>query len=109
MVLDMVVFVLPIPILWAIKRLLGTYGSKSRSRRRSAYHQSVGDSYGLQSRGGNLGNFKTAVSANTDEVLETGSQEHIVENGERIGYATTVSVHSSSTTAVDGGATFHTR
>ena len=56
-----------------------------------------------------MGNFKTAVSANTDEVLETGSQEHIVENGERIGYATTVSVHSSSTTAVDGGATFHTR
>ncbi|KAH7379014.1 hypothetical protein BKA64DRAFT_242545 [Cadophora sp. MPI-SDFR-AT-0126] len=88
--------------------LLGTYGSKSRSRRRSTYHQSVGDSYGLQSRGSNVGNFKTAVSANTNEVLETGSQEHIVENGERIGYATTVSIQSSSTTAVDGGAIFHT-
>ncbi|KAH7398120.1 hypothetical protein BKA64DRAFT_708780 [Cadophora sp. MPI-SDFR-AT-0126] len=88
--------------------LLGTYGSKSRSRRRSTYHQSVGDSYGLQSRGGNVGNFKAAVSANTNEVLETGSQEHIVENSERIGYATTVSIQSSSTTAVDGGATFHT-
>ncbi|KAH9203651.1 hypothetical protein DL95DRAFT_472186 [Leptodontidium sp. 2 PMI_412] len=173
MVLDMVVFVLPIPVLWGIKHIsvllasafrlkclinllntpsyrgdntwttvdslnwscielhlallisctaafkallhrclpgfLGTYGSKSRSRGRSTYHQSVGDSYGLQSRGGNVGNFKTAVSANTNEVLETGSQVHIVENGERIGYETTVSIHSSSTTAVDGGATFHTR
>lgn len=62
----------------------------------------------LQSRGGNMSNFMNTVSANINEVIENGSQEHIIENGERIRCETTVSIHSSSTTGVNGSATFHT-
>ncbi len=61
----------------------------------------------LQTRRGNAPNFKTAVSVNVSEVVENGSQEHIVENGGGIRCETAVSVHSSSTAGVDNGVTFH--